>query len=85
MLSHLGYTQRTFFAETGGRFEHCIHPDDRAFVRETLESALREADEFELRYRMRRRDGEVCWMIERGRKDVPEAGRTPLILSLIHI
>lgn len=79
MLAHLGYTQRAFFAETDGHFERCIHPDDRLFVWETIENALRETDEFELRYRMIRRDGEVRWMIERGRKGAPEAGRTPLI------
>lgn len=79
MLAHLGYTQRSFFEETGGFFQRCIHPKDRARVVETITKALDEKDEFELRYRMIKRDGDTCWMVERGRRGLAEEGRTPLI------
>lgn len=85
MLSHLGHTRQSFWAETGGGFEQCIHPEDQAFVSETIENALREGDEFELRYRMRKRSGDVCWVIERGRKGAQDAGRTPLISVYVDI
>ncbi len=43
-----------------------VHPDDRAAVRDTIESALADRDDFEATYRIETADGEVSWVWEQG-------------------
>jgi PAS domain S-box-containing protein len=43
-----------------------VHPDDRAAVRETVESALADREDFEATYRIETADGDVSWVWEQG-------------------
>lgn len=47
-------------------YHDLIHPDDRAMVRQTVEDSHK--DQFELTYRIRTKDGQVKWVLERGIK-----------------
>jgi PAS domain S-box-containing protein len=44
-----------------------IHPDDRAEVRRQIEEAVRTGGDYRAEYRIRGRDGDVRWVIARGR------------------
>ncbi|MDT3397608.1 SpoIIE family protein phosphatase [Streptomyces sp. B1866] len=46
---------------------HSLHPDDVAWVRESLERAIRERGPYDAEYRVRRRDGGYGWLSNRGR------------------
>jgi PAS domain S-box-containing protein len=58
--------------------EELIHPEDREEIWATVQDALDAGDSFEVSYRIRRRDGEVRWMLERGREVVAPDGTTAL-------
>ena len=51
-----------------------IHPDDRAFVRETVASQLEGGDTFELTYRIVTADGDEKWVSEHGQQVATENG-----------
>jgi PAS domain S-box-containing protein len=44
-----------------------VHPEDRNNVDEAIERARRESQTFEIEYRLLRPDGDVRWLISRGR------------------
>jgi diguanylate cyclase (GGDEF)-like protein/PAS domain S-box-containing protein len=52
-----------------------IHPDDRAPVWESVQIALAEPRAFQLRYRIRSRDGEEKWVWEQGRGVYSDSGK----------
>ncbi|MEO5816525.1 MAG: response regulator [Gemmatimonadaceae bacterium] len=63
----------------GGNFAafiECIHPDDRAVVRETIDAAAKSGDDFSLDYRAMRGDGTVRWLCGTGRFQVGADGNT---------
>src|SRR5256886_5734023 len=44
-----------------------VHPEDRNTVDEAIERARSESQTFEIEYRLLRRDGDIRWLISRGR------------------
>jgi len=44
-----------------------VHPDDRDAVNDAIEQARTGSLAFEIGYRLLRQDGDVCWLISRGR------------------
>ena len=65
------------FLESGCRtFASIIHPDDRAEVDARVRAATERGDPFGLEYRIVRPDGEVRWVLERGRLGVDGHGTT---------
>ncbi len=52
-----------------------MHPDDRARVGEAFAKALAEGGEYQQEYRLIRPDGQVSWVISRGRVRVGADGR----------
>lgn len=59
-------------------YELITHDEDRAWVRETLMAAIQASQRYRIEYRIRRADGEMVWVAERGRVVVDEAGETVL-------
>ena len=79
MLAHLGYTYEEFVAATGGSVLNCMHPDDRSRVDALVEEAFRTGTGYEVRYRMRRRDGSYIWVNDVGKKGLSADGRAVCI------
>lgn len=68
-------------AETAGTFDaglDFVHPDDRESTRQRKQQILVGAgDHYQLEYRIRRRDGQVRWVMDRGQV-IRDAGGKPL-------
>ena len=47
-------------------YENLTLPEDRARVARVIHAALRSGDAFEVEYRIRRADGQIAWVLERG-------------------
>lgn len=64
------------------RYEKTIHPDDRKGVRELVQRSLKTQNDLTIEYRILKPDGNVCWIMTRGR---PYGGATGIPLRLMGI
>jgi signal transduction histidine kinase/ActR/RegA family two-component response regulator len=68
-----------------GRFEDWderLHPDDRERVQATVDAYLKAPwPNYEIEFRLRRRDGSYCWILSRASLLVDEAGRPARMLG----
>ena len=63
----LEYTGQAESEALGFGWTQAIHPEDRGRAAEVFREANRRGEEFSRDYRLRRRDGEYRWVIDRGR------------------
>jgi len=63
-------------------FLSCVHPEDRERVDGVIERARIESQTFEIEYRLLRPDGEVRWLISRGRYLPNNRGETSELLGV---
>ena len=59
-----------------------VHPEDREGVNEAIERARKESQPFEVEYRLLRPDGDVRWLISRGRYLSNNRGETSELLGV---
>lgn len=80
----LGYSPEELVggAEKPG-FASLIHPEDREMVELRIEEALAAGLPYEFEYRVRRRDGSVKWVWERGRMAGSESDGTAILEGYI--
>lgn len=79
--AQLGYSGSEF-SDTMPAYKEALHPDDRAIVETTFARALRgEAQEIELKYRMRHLDGNYRWILCRAEVYPDESGRLSTLLG----
>jgi PAS domain S-box-containing protein len=60
--------------ETGSGWSDRLHPDDRDFCIETYLKAFSARQPFKVQYRMRRANGDYCWVEDTGAPRYDEAG-----------
>jgi PAS domain S-box-containing protein len=70
-----GYPASDFIDSAVRTFSSVIEPDDRAQVQRAVLDAVQAGRPFELEYRIRRRDGSVRWVLERGQAQEAGDGR----------
>jgi PAS domain S-box-containing protein len=70
----LDFTGRTLEDELGDRWREGIHPDDAAACLAVYDAAFDAQREFEMEYRLRRRDGVYRWVVDRGLPRLTETG-----------
>lgn len=75
MLSYLGYTYEEFTAAIDGKVINCMHPEDRDAVDALVEEAFARGEEYEIQYRMQKKDGSYIWVNDVGKKELSEDGR----------
>ena len=61
-----GYRPEELLFNGGIAFEQVIHPEDRGRVRLAVREAVTAGRRFDIAYRIKRADGEVRWVSERG-------------------
>ena len=82
ILDYLGYTYEEFVSAIDGKVINCMHPDDRDRVDRTVDEAFSQNREYEVRYRMQKKDGSFIWVNDIGKKSFAEDGR-PVCLSVV--
>ena len=82
MLAYLGYTYREFVEAIDGRVINCMHPDDRERVERAVEEAFSQELDYEVKYRMGKKDGSYIWVNDIGRKGRSVDGRN-ICISVI--
>ncbi len=70
-----GYPASDFIHSAVRSFASVIHPDDYEQVRRSVLDAVEAQRPFTLEYRIRRRDGGECWVLERGQARAAGDGR----------
>ncbi|MDR2546250.1 MAG: response regulator [Lachnospiraceae bacterium] len=69
MLSFLDYTHDEFMSTTDGEMSRIIHPDDYQRTGRAIAQAIRKQESFELQIRIIKSDGQIGWVIIRGKKN----------------
>ncbi len=76
----LEFTGRTLEQELGNGWIENIHPDDMARCLPICQDAFQHRTPLDMEFRLRRHDGEYCWMVDRG---VPRFGSDGTFLGFI--
>lgn len=86
LLGMGGYANyQDFYEDIQGMVINSIHPDDREYVNAEMARILALGDQYEIQYRMKRKDGSYIWVHDIGRKTVAANGRDAIISVLIDI
>jgi PAS domain S-box-containing protein len=70
-----GYPVTDFIDSSRRTFARVIHPDDREQVEQSVAEAVNAHQPFSLEYRIKRRDGDERWVLERGQAQESGDGR----------
>ena len=70
-----GYPATEFIHSSARTFASVIHPDDREQVSRSVKQAVDARRPFSLEYRIKRRDGDERWVLERGQAQESGDGR----------
>jgi PAS domain S-box-containing protein len=71
----LDFTGRTLEQELGDGWLQGVHPDDYARCMVTYTSAFDRQEPFAMEYRLRRADGDFCWIYDCGTPEVSPSGK----------
>ena len=86
LLRMAGYSSyEEFLEDIGGLVINSVHPEDRDDVNTEMRRALAPGDQYELKYRMKKRDGSYLWVYGVGRRTIMANGRDAIISVLIDI
>ncbi len=86
MLRMIGYESFSqLVEETGGLMLAVVHPEDREFVVNAINNSFRTGEQYEIQYRLCRKDGSFIWIHDIGRKTVDGEGRGAIVSVVIDI
>lgn len=83
LLNFLGYAREDFDLISHGSLANIIHAEDRERVLKVYSSD--ESEYYEEEYRVRKANGSVIWVLEKGRRSADEDGRPVYICILLDI
>lgn len=86
LLGMAGYqSYQEFKQDIHGLILNSIHPDDRDYIRTEMEKVRSKGDQYEIQYRMKKKDGSYFWVHNIGRRTVAANGQDAIISVLIDI
>ena len=85
MLNYLGYTYEELVEETGEKMQKIIDPEDWDRVEKTIYESLEKTGEYDVQYRVIRKDGTRLWVDDKGHEIVTEDGRRAMISVMLDI
>jgi PAS domain S-box-containing protein len=80
-----GYPASDFLDNRQRSFASVIHPEDAARVAQEIDSALATGDNYDIEYRIVRRDGDLRWVVEKGARYEQEGDTSTLVGTLLDI
>lgn len=84
LLSMAGYdSYEEFEKDIQGQIINCIHPEDRGYINSRVDQLLDSGEQYEMEYRMKKKDGSYFWVHDIGRKTVDADGREVMVSVLI--
>jgi PAS domain S-box-containing protein len=66
----------------GHEWTKAIHPEDRDKVVGSLQEALRKGKDYEVEFRLHKKDGSFCWFLARGRSARDDSGKLDAWLGI---
>lgn len=75
----LGYSKEEFENTFREDLSEVIYQEDKEYVKYHLERRIPEEEDYTLRFRLRKKDGSLVWIIEHGRQTIDKEGRRVLI------
>ncbi len=72
-----GYSVNEFMAKASGGYSDLMHPDDRERTLCMLLGAVTRMQPYSIEYRIRRKDGQIRWIFDRGQGIGPARGALP--------
>ena len=63
-----GYNPEDLIGNRLLSYNDLIHPNDRKYVRDNVQAAIDEERQYEIQYRIIRKDGAIRWVFEKGGK-----------------
>ncbi|MGO5113685.1 diguanylate cyclase [Candidatus Avoscillospira sp. LCP25S3_F1] len=86
MLRMMGYDSCEEFEQgINGCILNSIHPDDREYVNREMATIPNLGDQYEIQYRMQKKDGSYLWIHDIGRRTLSADGRDAVISVIIDI
>ena len=85
MLSYLGYTYEELVEETGEEMQKIIAPEDWDRVEKTIYESLEKTGEYDVQYRVIRKDGTRLWVDDKGHEIVTEDGRRAMVSVMLDV
>lgn len=82
MLDYLGYAYDEFEKATGNLIANCVHPEDWPGLDNVITQAMKKDQEYDVRYRIRKRDGAYIWVSDIGKKAWNENG-VPICIGVV--
>lgn len=83
MAGYQGFNE--FKKDINGLIINSIHPDDQKYVIQTLKQNFEYCDQYQVQYRMKKKDGTYLWVQDIGKKTMDGQGRTAIISVITDI
>lgn len=84
-LNMFGYTQEEIYERFQNRYLNMIEPQDREAVYQHCQMPLNMEEDFELEYRVRHKNGELIWVLDKGRLWQDDEGNRCFYCVLVEI
>ena len=85
LSSLLGYTEQELRSQFQNRLMNLVLPEDRQMIRRQMTEQLSRSRSIELEYRLVRKDGQVIWVLNKGRLVAKEHGIEYIYCVLVDI
>lgn len=85
MIKTLGYSREEFLFKFKTDTTSLIYPEDYNYVMENIYNMLSKENEFEIQYRLVKKDGDIIWVIERGKTFTTKDGKDVVLAAFTEI